>query len=205
MKGLKMELFRQMYLNPHYVVVNGKAHQIERILFHDGEKVITTTNWLRDIDFIISNNSTNQNVIIDDLEVKSKRKIDLTCDCFIIPTTYKYAFKNENTKDLYINIKYFDFEVKQSVYIDHLQTTYKSNKYKVGFISFEKDLHKESRNYQYHTIYKTIEEIENNKYSMKGLENSTNKLKRQIKKYQSILEKENNEIETLKQQLKEVK
>lgn len=192
-----MEFLKQSYWNPYYINVNNKAHEIERIILHDGEKIIATTRWFGD--FIMDSNSSNKKIIINEIECKIKKVVDLKENCFIIPTTYEYTLLNEKRKDLYINVKYFDFEMKYSISSLTLEKHYHSKRFDIYFSQVIEFLDKESRNFQFNTIDKTIKEMENSSYDMKKLELLNKDLTKQINKYNKIVVKEKEKVINLKE------
>ena len=189
------------WYNINYVDVNGKAFEIDGIMIHDDENIITTSRWIQSKS--CHNNSSielNKPFILNDVECKLKRQHDFKELAYIIKEMDQTV--NEIKTRLYLHVSLFNFTFKSIVNsCDYIENTYNDVEKDVYFYSWDQNLRKESSSIKT-TMYNLVDELKDSRYDINKLETHTNKLKRLIKQYHAVYEKESNNIELLKTSLK---
>lgn len=197
-KENKMLLYSvSSFYNPFYVTAGNKAHQINKMAFHDGEKVLFTNGaWF-------GSNREVDKIEIPNIECLLKRKPDLTVPACLVKEYDEYAISSSDAYTLYMNVNLFQFVKKQYMYCNTLINQYKSQNIPAVHVEqWAFDYQKGSKHYEYDTIYKTIETLNNQRYDMTLTLSNTQKLSRQIRKYNQMLATEKAEEQADKEILK---
>jgi len=177
------------YFNCLFFESDSLYREIGAIKIHDGEKVLFSDRWFREIHSSNSNLEVNEAIIFDELNITLKRKIDLSLKGFAIMDLKEpqSVYGSEKEMTLYLHYDLFDFEVSYKEHFPGIKKIYRSKRFaKVIFTETIKDYQKPLSDYQFNTIYKTIESINESKYNLKNTEALSKKLIRQLKTYEAL-------------------
>ena len=197
------KIFRnERYLNTNYVSDGVKGYGLEAIKLHDGENILSSQRWLTDK--YGSNSSLDygyEKGLQFEYDLILKRSVDLTLKAFIIKETIN-TYSSDKGYVLYLHVDTFkDLKHKKEINdgLGWLYSIYYNDD--VYFSNMIENLRNESKKVE-HNIYEKIKELKDNQYSIKKLDPLANNLKRLIKQYHAVYEKESKNIELLKTSLK---
>jgi len=150
------------FLNTMHFESGSTAREIGSIKIHNGQQVLFSDHWFRDIFGSNCSLKHDESIIFDDLDVSIKRKHDFNLQAFAIMDLVEpqSVYRGEKEIALYLHYDLFDFEISYNIKFDGIYKVYNSKKY--SQVSFQEQItnyEKALSDYQYNTIYQTIKEL----------------------------------------------